>query len=170
MPEFKYDANRGQFKGWLRQIARRRIVEHLRRSYRENHHRSGSGSQDGPEFQADGLEAIPDPASEGLDELWEREWDRHLADLALKRIKRRVRPEHYQIFELLVLQEWPVARVAKALEVSLPMIYVTRHRVQSLLKKEIQILQNSEGCPGDRRDRLQVLANCNSLTFRCKTD
>src|SRR5678815_2272618 len=35
MPEFRYDRTRGTFRQWLLRITRRRIIDHLRRIYRQ---------------------------------------------------------------------------------------------------------------------------------------
>src|SRR4051794_13438218 len=35
MPEFRYDPTRGTFTQWLLRITRRRIIDHLRRIYRQ---------------------------------------------------------------------------------------------------------------------------------------
>jgi RNA polymerase sigma-70 factor (ECF subfamily) len=142
MPGFSYDSNRGKFKSWLRQVARCRIVEHLRRGYRQPQNRPGVEVLESPELMEEALETIADPAHDSLDALWDREWDSHLADMALQHVKRRVRPEHFQIFELLVIQGWPAARVAKALEVSVPLVYVTRHRIQAMMKRELKNLRS----------------------------
>lgn len=134
MPEFRYDPTRGRFKSWLCQITRRRIADRLRRHYREPR----APGEPQPE---ESLESVQDPTVESMDALWEQEWKQHLYQLAVERVKRRVRPEHFQIFDLYVIQGWPVTKVAKALGVSLPLIYVTRHRIGSQLKQEIKRLQ-----------------------------
>lgn len=134
MPEFRYDPTRGRFKGWLCQITRRRIADRLRKQYREPR----AATQEG---DAQALESISDGSVEAMESLWDAEWKQQLYQLALERVKRRIRPEHFQIFDLYVLQGWPVTRVAKTLGVSVPLIYVTRHRVGSQLKAEIKRLQ-----------------------------
>jgi RNA polymerase sigma-70 factor (ECF subfamily) len=60
---------------------------------------------------------------------------------ALARVKRQVKPRQFQVFDLYVLQQWPVKEVARALGVSRGQIYVTKHRIAGLLKKELNDLQ-----------------------------
>ena len=79
-----------------------------------------------------------------MDAIWEQQWQQHLSAMALERIKKKVRPEHFQIFDLYVLQGWPVTKVAKALGASITLIYVTRHRIGALLRKEIKRLQSED--------------------------
>lgn len=140
MPGFQYDASRGQFKSWLRQVTRRRILDHLRKGYRDP-----AGKLNAIEVESDvaekAMESASGAATDPVDEVWDREWELHIASMALERVKRRIRPEHFQIFELFVVQGWSASKVAKALEVSIPLVYVTRHRVSSLLKKEVKNLQ-----------------------------
>ena len=143
MQDFRYDPTRGRFKGWLCQITRRRIADQLRKRYRGT-----SGQQDATGsptiISQEALEELPDPSTKPMDEIWEQQWQQHLSALALARIKKKVRPEHFQIFDLYVLQGWTVTKVAKALGVSIALIYVTRHRVGALVKKELKRLQAEE--------------------------
>jgi len=134
MPEFRYDPTRGRFKSWLCQITRRRIADRLRKYYREP-------KSPGEEANDAALESLPDTTLASMDSLWEQEWKQHLYLLALERVKRNVRPEHFQIFDLYVTQGWPVTQVAKALGVSLALIYVTRHRIGLQLRQEIKRLR-----------------------------
>ena len=60
---------------------------------------------------------------------------------ALERIKEKFSLKQYQIFDLLVVKEWPAADVARSLGVSIPNVYVTRHRVSAAVKKEIKRLE-----------------------------
>ena len=134
MPEFRYDPTRGRFKSWLCLITRRRIADRLRKHYREPR-TPGESTTDAA------LELLPDTTLASMDSLWEQEWRQHLYQLALERVKRNVRPEHFQIFDLYVTQGWPVTQVARALGVSLPLIYVTRHRIGLQLRQEIKRLR-----------------------------
>jgi RNA polymerase sigma-70 factor (ECF subfamily) len=45
------------------------------------------------------------------------------------------------MFEFSVLQRWPAGKVAEALGVSTIQVYMARHRVGKLVKKEIQRLE-----------------------------
>jgi len=142
--EFRYDPNKGRFKNWLRLIARRRIADQLRKRYRE----AGlMPAKEGEDWNSDqeALASMPDPAAAELDVIWDREWQKRLILLAMERVKRRVRAEHYQIFELCTVQNWPAAKVAKALGVTVTMVYVTRHRIGAMLKKELKQLAKETG-------------------------
>jgi hypothetical protein len=67
---------------------------------------------------AEEVAELPDAQSRELDAVWETEWKSHLHGAALERVKRRVKPEQFQMFDLYVLRGWPVAKVAEALGAS----------------------------------------------------
>ncbi|MCL4178356.1 MAG: hypothetical protein KJ072_11530 [Verrucomicrobia bacterium] len=50
----------------------------------------------------------------------------------------------FQIFDLYGLQGWSAREVARSLGVSLTRVYVTKHRLAALLKREIQRLQREQ--------------------------
>jgi len=87
------------------------------------------------------LAQIPDPATADLDQAWEADWQQTLLDAALRRLRRSVKPKHYQIFDLYALQGWPAARVAAALSVSLAQVHVVKHRLGAQVRKEVRRLQ-----------------------------
>jgi hypothetical protein len=45
------------------------------------------------------------------------------------------------MFDLFVLKEWPARDVAKTLGVTITRVYVAKHRVSKLIRKEIEILR-----------------------------
>jgi RNA polymerase sigma factor (sigma-70 family) len=138
MNEFKYDPAIGSFKGWLLLITRRRIADHLRkRSRQPMPHEGVSGDTSRTAI----IERIPDPDSLNLEAVWDAEWEKNLMDAALDRVKKHVSARQYQIFDLYVIKQWPVNKVASTLEISVTQVYLAKHRVSSQLKKELKHLE-----------------------------
>jgi RNA polymerase sigma-70 factor (ECF subfamily) len=145
IPKFKRDRNLGSFKSWLWNITRWRIADQLKKrqpaerlpcSVRSMSHASEE------EPAEDSSEEIAEPDSSGIAALWEQEWKSNLFKAALTRVKRQVKEEHYQIFDLYVLKEWPAAKVARLLGVSLGQVYIAKHRVASMVRKELKALES----------------------------
>jgi RNA polymerase sigma factor (sigma-70 family) len=136
--KFKRDRALGSFKGWLRNLTRWRIADQLRK-------RKPNASEEAASPHADAtsvdLAEIPDPADDSLESLWEAEWQSNLMEAALERVRRRVREEHYQIFDLNVVRQWPAKKVASILEVNIAQVYLAKHRILALLKKEVRTLE-----------------------------
>ena len=138
MPSFRYDPARGRFKGWLLQITRRRIADLVRKRMQA----AGASGQAPVEMVgAEHLESLADPAGCDLEAIWDEEWERHLFKTAVENIKKQVKPEHYQLFDLYVVQKWPVSKITATLGVNAGKVYLAKHRVGSLLKKEIRSLE-----------------------------
>ncbi|HYE33667.1 MAG TPA: sigma-70 family RNA polymerase sigma factor [Methylomirabilota bacterium] len=131
MPGFRYDPAKGSFKGWLKLVTRRRIADYFRsrRVEREKVVSQGPG------------EALEEEQwSNELDDLWEQQWQQTLIVRALEKVRKQVSARQYQIFDLNVLKEAPASEVAKILGVNLAQIYLAKHRVSALLKKEMKAL------------------------------
>lgn len=137
--EFRYDPAAGTFKGWLLHTTRWRILDHVRRRQRHLEAEPDPGADDSRRTEV--MEQLPDPASERIDQVWEAEWEQNLVDAAMQRIKRQVKPKHYQAYELYVLKGWPPAKVASALGINLAQVHLLKHRVGALVKKELRRLQ-----------------------------
>ena len=60
---------------------------------------------------------------------------------ALVRVKARLKPKQFQIFDLYALKEWPVKDVARALGVSATHVYVNKHRVAAMIKAELKRIE-----------------------------
>jgi RNA polymerase sigma factor (sigma-70 family) len=140
MRDFKYDPAAGSFKGWLLQLTRWRITDQLRKRQPQFVHAASPSRTDGGPRTAT-VERAVDPNSLELDAVWDDEWEKNLLAAALARIRRQVSPKQYQIFDLYVLKEWPVARVKQSLGVSRTQIYLAKHRVGGLVKKEARRLE-----------------------------
>jgi len=138
IPEFRYEPGKDSFKGWLLQITRWKVADQFRRRMPD----PGAPRPEGD----DGVSAINEPAGlanmrQGFDALWDAEWDRHLLEQALARVKRQVNPEHYAIYHLNVIEERPAAEVRRTLGVGMAAIYLAKHRVGAALKLELRRLR-----------------------------
>jgi RNA polymerase sigma-70 factor (ECF subfamily) len=136
--KFKRDRSLGSFKGWLRNLTRWRIGDQLRK--RGPAFVRAAADQD---ETTDALDRLADESASALDSVWEAEWRENLLAAALDRVKKKVKEEHYQIFNLYVVKKWPVAKVAKALGVNIPRVYLAKHRVGALIRKEVQRLEKT---------------------------
>jgi RNA polymerase sigma factor (sigma-70 family) len=135
MPGFKYDPAIGSFKGWLQQITRRRVVDHLRKRGPEEQ----PGRDGGP---ADFLEEYPDTTTPNFDALWEAEWQEHILRTAMTRVKRKTHPRQFQMFDLYVTQQWPMKAVMDTLGVNAAQVYMAKMRISRLIKAEVRLLQS----------------------------
>jgi len=141
MPGFHYDPARGSFKSWLRVVTRSRIGAFRRRERTgQLWTREPLGSEDHGD-SPDPLDAIPDPSADALDEIWQREWEENLINTALRRIRAKVSSQQLLIFRLATLNDLPLTQVARKLGVSLPRVYLARHRVGKMFKTEVEQLR-----------------------------
>ena len=138
MPRFRYDAERGSFKSWLRRVTHSRISVFRRRAESKEPPMPPVPVEDD---EANLWESIPDPAGDATDEIWQREWEENLLKAALRRISSKVSAQQLMIFELAALGEVPLKQVARKLDVSLMQVYLARHRVGKLFKQEVQRLR-----------------------------
>ncbi len=139
---FHYDPARGSFKGWLLQIARWRVADQFRKRLPSQPHANNDTARTATIARA------MDPAGPELEAVWSTEWHRALLDAALLRVKRKVSPRQYQIFDCYVVKEWPAQRVQRDLGVNMAQVYLAKHRVAALLKKEVEALQASPSFQG----------------------
>jgi RNA polymerase sigma factor (sigma-70 family) len=135
--KLKYDPAIGSFKGWLLQITRWRIADQFRKREPGNARRP----READDRLTATMERIPDSRIADLDALWETEWKENLFAAALVRVKKKVEPKQFQIFDCYVRKEWPAQKVAERLGVNIGQVYLARHRVGALLKKEIKALE-----------------------------
>jgi RNA polymerase sigma factor (sigma-70 family) len=134
-----YDPAVGSFKGWLLHITRWRIADQFRKRQPGQSQRITSFD----DRQTATIERIPDQNAIDLDAVWEKEWQENLFAAAIARVKKKVDPKQFQIFDCYVRKEWPAQKVAASLGVSVGQVYLARHRVSALLKKEVKALEKN---------------------------
>ena len=133
--KFKRDPTLGTFKGWLRNLTRWRIADQLRKRTRN------VPVENNLSTPLLGTDETAGPVNAELEAIWEEDWQANLLETAMERVKPRVKEEHYQIFDLNVVRQWPAGKVAQALGVNIGMVYLAKHRVMALIKKEIRVLE-----------------------------
>jgi len=138
MPDFKYDRSKGSFKSWLLHLTSWRIADQYRK---RQHEAAVMQPLDDSSGETPLINTIPDPVNLN-DAIWNEEWERNLIESALQQLKARVKPKQYQIFDLYVLKGWPIGKVTATLGVNFGQVYLAKHRLNSLLRKEIRALNS----------------------------
>lgn len=137
-----YDPEQGSFKTWLMNMTRWRINDQFRKRKKDTAMSAGIGGEEDRKTAV--IDRVEDPKGDVLDRLWEVEWKKNLADAALARVKNQVSPKQYQIFDYYVIKQWDAKKVQDHLGVSMAQVYLAKHRVGSVLKKELAKLEDHD--------------------------
>ena len=137
--KFQYDPKVCAFKTWLLGVTRSKIANQFARRARQP---AGTVSASADDSGSTGpVNRIPDEQGGQWDQAWDEEWQKNLMEAAVQRVKRRVPIEQYQMFDLFVLKQWPARDVAKTLGVTIGHVYVAKHRISRLVRKEVETLE-----------------------------
>lgn len=158
LPGFRYDPASCSFKSWMLNLAQWRIADAWRRRGPQP---TGSASappgpipgnaapaETDPSSGTPFIERLPDPHPPDFGAEWDAEWERHLRQAALDRIRESVDPRQYQIFDLYVLKDQPAREVAARLGIRTALVYLAKQRVSSRLRKEMRKLAEASARPG----------------------
>jgi RNA polymerase sigma-70 factor (ECF subfamily) len=138
--EFEYDPERCRFKSWLRHLTQKRIADCFRKRPREQ---SLPRTVSGDTARTAAMERVP--SEDNLESIWEEEWQKRLLDAAIERVKTQVSAEQYQMFDFYVLKKMPARKVTAALGTSVGQLYLAKHRISKLIKKEVRRLEEKMG-------------------------
>ena len=133
----RYNPDAGSFKSWLMNMTRWRIADQFRKRAKD----TASPMAPMDDRRTAVLDRVPDPDPSPLDNMWNEEWQRNLAETAMTKVKSRVSPKQFQIFDCYVIKGWTVKRVMTDLGVSMAQVYLAKHRVGNLIKNEVEGLQ-----------------------------
>lgn len=134
-----YDPEQGSFKTWLMNMTRWRINDQFRKRKKDT---AMMGGEWDDERKTAVIDRIEDPNGDVLSRLWDVEWKKNVADAALARVKAQVSPKQYQIFDFYVIRQWDPQKVQQKLNVSMAQVYLAKHRVGAVLKKELAKLED----------------------------
>lgn len=138
-----YEADKGSFKSWLLNMTRWRIQDQFRKRKKD----TASPIQKEERLSSppsSPLEKIEDPHGNTLERLWDIEWKKNISHAALTRLKSQVSPKQYQIFDYYVLRGVEASEVQSILGVSMTQIYLAKHRLGKILKREVAILKKQD--------------------------
>ena len=138
LDDYVYEPKRCSFKSWMFHKARWRIIDQIRKrdpGFIESTGRKKETTQTATP------EKIPDQELPKLETIWEEEWEKNLLEAAMERVKDQVSARQYQMFNLYVVKEWSVKEVKQLLHVNAGQVYLAKHRISGLIKKEIKKLE-----------------------------
>ncbi len=138
MEDFHYARQNGSFKNWLLGLTRWRIIDQFRKRQKNL---TTLPESCGSDSHAGVTAPIGQEVTFDLEATWDKEWTENLMQAAVERVKRKVNPKHWQIFDLYTFQEWPLRRITAALGVSSAKVYIVNHRLKQALKKEFHALE-----------------------------
>jgi RNA polymerase sigma factor (sigma-70 family) len=136
-----YDPEQGSFKTWLMNMTRWRINDQFRKRKKDTAMAGGNWDDT---RKTDVIDRFEDPKGDLLGRMWEVEWKKNLADAALVKTKAQVSPKQYQIFDYYVIKQWDAKKVQERLGVSMAQVYLAKHRVGAVLKKELAKLKSDD--------------------------
>jgi RNA polymerase sigma factor (sigma-70 family) len=129
MASFRYDPSR-RFRAWLKTITYHALSDLL-----AGRHRAVGDQLIAP------LETVENRADleRRIDELFDRE----LLELAIERVCERVAAPTWEAFRLTTFEGHSGAEAARLLGITVASVFVSKHRVQKMLKEEIARLGDS---------------------------
>jgi RNA polymerase sigma-70 factor (ECF subfamily) len=130
LPQFRYDRERGSFRGWLRTI----LLNRMRGFWRKRKSRPvATGDTD---FGAV-LDQLQDPHSE-MTSRWNEEHDRFVAGRLLERIEAEFEPATWQAFRRVAIEGAAPRDVAAELGISVNAIFIAKSRILRRLREEMR--------------------------------
>src|SRR5262245_41743614 len=143
LPGFRHDPKVCSFKTWMLRLTRWRIIDQLRKRLPREQHIGISSDDDATATAA--LHQLTGGKAADLEAVWNEEWKTAVLNAAIERVKQRVSPDTFQIFDLYVQRRMSVTEVARLLGTNVAKVYLAKHRVAKLLRETIAELEKAEG-------------------------
>lgn len=125
---FRYNPALGTFKAWLLTTTRWRINDQFRKR------------------KAETVEEPEEPIEAALlEQIWSTEWENHVLEAALDRLKNEVDSRQFQIFECYVIKGWPPQKVAIELGIKTGAVYLAKNRLLPILKEIVNSIEKEGG-------------------------
>ncbi|MBX3411452.1 MAG: sigma-70 family RNA polymerase sigma factor [Pirellulales bacterium] len=131
----EYDRNQGTFRGWLFTITRNKVFNFLSA---RRHRPQGSGDSATNRLLSNTAEE-----ADGTD-VWEMEYQRRLASIAMDRVKGEFQEKTWRAFWLTAVEGVTAPEAAQQLGLSTGATYVAKSRVLARLKEEVEAMRRQE--------------------------
>jgi len=127
MKKYHHEAGSG-FRCWLKAVTHNAWLDLV-----DSRHQN-------PENLAGGLNAIVDShdALADLEQQMEHAFERELLELAMGRVKERVKPNTWESFRLTYDEHLTGAEAAEQLDMEVSHVFVAKHRVLKLIEEEVR--------------------------------
>jgi RNA polymerase sigma factor (sigma-70 family) len=139
LPGFRYDPKVCSFKTWMLRLARWRIIDQFRKRVPDV--QPIESSDDATALAT--LDKLTGGKAPELEAIWNEEWEKAVLVQAIERLKQRVSPDQFQMFDLYVLRRMPVTEVAHLLGTNVARVYLAKHRLSKLLRETIGELEKA---------------------------
>lgn len=131
---FKYDPEKGSFRGWLKSVARSRICDLLDRKGRQP---QGTGGTDA----ALRIENLP---ATNPEDAWEQDYRRSLFEAALGQVRQEVQEKTFEAFRRQALAGETPVDVARELEMTVGAVYIAKSRLTARLREIVIAWEHEE--------------------------
>jgi RNA polymerase sigma factor (sigma-70 family) len=129
--KFQYDPARS-FRAWLKTVTQHAWSDFITARCKDPGHNAGP-----VDTIAESAEAQSD-----LERQLEDAFDRELLEAATHRVRKRVKPATWDAFHLTAIEEMSGVDAARKLQIPVAHVFVAKHRIQTMLQKEVRILKN----------------------------
>lgn len=136
LPDWHYDPTRGSFRGYVKTIARHHACRRLAKAARDAVRAVG-----GSEQQA-AIAQLKDGFAAEQDERFEREWQRHVLDLACDDVRRELSPRQWSMFRRVQLEHESAQAVADDLGATRNAVDVACYNVRKRLRAKVNRLDD----------------------------
>ncbi len=135
--DLHYDPKKGSFRAWLLRMARWRVADLFRQRLIGLECDSDRSREDPPST----IEEIPDEAARSIFDLYDDKWKTAVWNVAVERVKQRVHPKKYQMFDLKAFKGWSTKEIADTFDVTRTTVWLAKCRVARALKQEVRLLE-----------------------------
>lgn len=136
LSDFRYDRDRGRFRGWVQSITTNKVHDRMRGEKRRG---------DVAAFQFD--EDRDSPTDETESALWAQEWLLQDTLWCLEQVRGEIAPHRYEAFRLYAVEGVAPAAIAERLGMTLGNVYVTRSQIAKRIRDLMASLNESKSPP-----------------------